>query len=117
VGITIAIKSSKHKDRRLFFHRIDKTMRKEAKYVWIAEREAIGGVAWDRLVPDQRNTWLVPENADEFAALPPLGSKEGKAADGSQARVIFKDYSLGVATHRDNVVYDFDRRALTNRIQ
>jgi hypothetical protein len=51
-------------------------------------------VPWDALTADARNTWLVPEHADEYSALLPLGD-------------MFDIRTLGLNTNRDEVVYDF----------
>src|SRR5205823_3205479 len=40
-----------------------------------------------------------------------------RASKGEEGNAVFKFYSLGVATHRDNIVYDFNRQALGNRVQ
>jgi predicted helicase len=69
----------------------------------------VASIRWRELIPDAQNNWLVPEHAEEFTSFLPLGSKAGKNAEPAKARVLFKEYSLGVATHRDSVVYDFDK--------
>jgi predicted helicase len=58
---------------------------------------------------------LVPGNAEEFAGFLPIGTKEGKRAAWSEVNALFKYFSLGVATHRDSVVYDFKSAALAER--
>ncbi|MEP7288483.1 MAG: type ISP restriction/modification enzyme, partial [Chloroflexota bacterium] len=72
---------------------------------------------WQPLTPDNRQTWRVPGNSDEFATFLPIGSKVAKESDSQDAEVIFKTYSLGVTTARDEQVYDFDRSELINRVQ
>jgi predicted helicase len=49
VGITIAIKSRRHTDRRLLFHRIDKNLTRTAKYRCLEEHKSMGGVSWETL--------------------------------------------------------------------
>jgi predicted helicase len=117
VGITVAVRSHKHRGRRVLFHRVDKTLRREHKLNWLAQHGDVGGVKWEKLTPDDRNLWLVPENGTEFAALLPIGSKAGKAADDEEAETLFKTYGRGVATCRDAIVYDFHRRALVERVE
>ena len=118
VGITIAVRKAQASPHdgaegdgvgRLLYHRVPETWRKEQKLAWLREKASIAGVDWTGLYPDRQNTWLVPDNADEFARFAPLGSKEGKSADEADSGVIFKLYTLGVATHRDSIVYDFCR--------
>jgi predicted helicase len=52
VGITLAVKSSQHQQHRLFFHRIDKLLRKAEKLSWLANSRAASGIKWQSLVPD-----------------------------------------------------------------
>ncbi|MBN2021561.1 MAG: N-6 DNA methylase [Pirellulales bacterium] len=116
VGITIAIRSSRHRGRQLFFDRVDKNLRRQEKLAWLARQNSIDGVKWTRLKPDERYTWLTPDNAAEFTAFLPIGSKEAKADKQRKGLTLFSRYSLGVSTNRDAVVYDFDRQELTRRL-
>jgi very-short-patch-repair endonuclease/type I restriction-modification system DNA methylase subunit len=68
------------------------------------------------LKPDSRSTWLIPENATAYATFLTLGSKETKSAKNSDSKAIFKIYSRGVATSRDDVAYDFNADTLQQRI-
>ena len=112
VGITIAIRSSNHSDHQLYFQRLDKTLRKEAKLEWLVAHEKASRVDWRLLIPDGRNTWLSADNAVEFATFLPLGSKEAKASSTGAFPTTFRVYSLGVSTNRDDVVYDFHQASL-----
>jgi predicted helicase len=103
-------------DHRLYFHRIDKYLRKENKLTWLEEHGIISGVDWNLITPDDRHTWLMSENSGQFASLIALASKSVKAGKASNGEAIFRTYSPGVNTGRDSVVYDFHRQALTERI-
>ena len=116
VGITVAVRSSKHKDHRLFYHRVPEDMRREEKLKWLADQENIDGIEWQALHPDSRNNWLVPENADEYATFLALGTKKEKAAAGIEPATIFTIFSVGVKTNRDDAVYDFNAQQLTSRV-
>jgi predicted helicase len=98
VGITLAIRSQS--ERRLRYHRVPEMWRKEEKLAFLTAR----GVDWSVLIPDHRHTWLVCENADEFAQMPALSA-------------IFDLNSLGLGTNRDEWVYDFDDDHLTEKIK
>lgn len=67
--------------------------------------------------PDDRNSWLVPANGAEFGSFTRIAGKEERASATDHVNVIFKDYTLGVATHRDAVVYDFDELSLSTRAE
>ena len=99
VGITFAIRSSGHKDHRISYIRVPENWRKEQKLAWLAERGSLDAVPWEILIPDHRHTWLISEHADQFAELLPTVTESGNS--------IFKLYSLGIATNRDEWVYDF----------
>jgi predicted helicase len=119
VGITVAVRSSKHKDHRLFYHRVPEDMRREDKLKWLATRQTISGIEWASLIPDRRNTWLISENADEFEAFLPLGTKTTKATSpgSTRAEAIFKIYSNGIETNSDVYVYDFNSTSLSERAE
>ena len=78
------------------------------------------GPIWMRLpltdiTPDGKNNWLNQSNSD-FDRLMPLADRQtklAKTAGGEQA--VFKLYSLGVNTARDEWVYDFDTRNLREK--
>ena len=116
VGITVAIRSSKHADHKLFYRRVQEDWRKEEKLAWLLEhveldgkQNALNTVEWHELIPDDKNNWLISEHAKEFDAFVPIASKDSES--------IFGRYSLGVSTNRDTTVYDFDRSSLEKRIE
>lgn len=117
VGITLAIRSKRHRTRRLLFEGIDKNLRRRDKLDWLAEHVGASRVKWKRLKPDDKHTWLTPEHADEFARFLPLGSKSAKASEDPNPETIFKTYSLGVSTNRDDVVYNFQETSLAKRVE
>lgn len=117
VGITIAVKSKRHRTRRLLFERLDKNFRRRQKLDWLAERASASGVKWKRLTPDDKHSWMTVKHSDEFSSFLPLGSKAAKTGDDQNPEAIFKTYSLGVSTNRDDVVYDFQQETLAKRVE
>jgi len=63
---------------------------------------ALPKVEWKKLAPDARNTWLTEGQQEDFEALIPIGSKESKGEE--TTRSVFRLYSLGIVTSRDNWV-------------
>ena len=47
-----------------------------------------------------------------FMAFVPVGTKSGQGSRDSAPETLFKVFSGGVETSRDEVVYDFDKDAL-----
>ncbi len=117
VGITIAICSAKHTEKKLSYFRVPEDWRKEQKLNWLTECSDSSGVQWQSLTPDSHYTWLVPEYADDFALFIPMGSKETKHTTGSISGTLFKTYSMGLNTARDSWVYNFHPDALRLQVE
>ncbi len=117
VGITIAVKHRRSRKCILRYAVVDKTLRRQDKLNWVNRQKSSAGVRWRVLRPDAKHTWLVPANGSQFASFMPIASNAARDSADPDAQVIFKDYSLGVATHRDRIVYDFSAESLTSRIK
>ncbi|HUE75178.1 MAG TPA: type ISP restriction/modification enzyme [Pirellulaceae bacterium] len=114
VGITVAVKRSSQRSKKLFYHALPLTFRRFAKLDWLSEHSNIAGVKWLSLKSDEKNTWLTSDRSKRFEQFLPLGSKAAKAGV-SDDRVIFRLFSLGASTNRDDVVYDFQREQLEKK--
>jgi predicted helicase len=68
------------------------------------------------LTSNDDHLWLNENIFSEYKNFIPLGSKAEKNAQISTGTNIFKTYSLGVSTNRDNIVYDFLNPKLRNKI-
>ena len=69
------------------------------------------------IVPDVGTKWLNQSKSD-FDQLLPLANRETKFAKFvSEQRAVFKLYSLGVVTARDDWSFDFDKSALTEKVK
>lgn len=72
---------------------------------------------FDEVSPDKNANW-VNLTSNDFETLLPLASKETKAAKtAGQERAIFKNFSLGTSTNRDEWITDFDQVALADRMR
>jgi len=117
VGITLLVRNTTRKERRVYYHQVPDRMKAREKKEYLAKFGSISDVPWTTLVPDERNNWLAAENADEFSELLSIGHKSAKGAKASSGQTIFRTYGRGVATSRDEVVLDFDKKVLTTRIK
>ncbi|MBK9747329.1 MAG: N-6 DNA methylase [Chloroflexi bacterium] len=124
VGITVAVRSSKHKKHVLRFYSVPDYWRAEQKLAYLREHveydgthNALNNVSWETPTPGKNETWRVAENSDTFNLYIPLGDKETKRARGREPQTLFKTYSLGLNTNRDQWAYDFDRDNLIQKIQ
>ena len=72
-------------------------------------------IAFEDIVPDQRNNWLNQSNSD-FANLMPLADRQTKfAKSGDEERAVFRLVTPAIKSNRDDWVYDFDARHLRNK--
>jgi predicted helicase len=117
VGITIAVRVSHNETRTLSYYRIPEFWHRRRKLDFLADKRSITHVEWQTLKPDAKYTWLTEGMKTEFDEFIPLGTKETKEAQGTNAEAIFKMYSLGVVTSRDEWAYDFIETGLRQKMQ
>nr|MCU0499370.1 DNA helicase [Anaerolineae bacterium] len=121
VGITLAIRSSAHTQRRCFYNRVPDYWKAEQKLDYLKARDDAEGrlnaLRWSLITPNPKHTWLIGNSANEFEMLIPLGTKATKKSKESEVQTIFKTFSGGVKTNRDEVTYNFDREQLIDRVQ
>jgi predicted helicase len=117
VGITIAIRSSQHTERQLFYYRVPEFWRKTEKLAFLARSVSINGIDWQELQPDEKHTWLTEGIRSEFATFLPMGTKEAKSERGIDIHTMFRNYGGGVKTNRDEWAYDFNARRLADKIR
>jgi predicted helicase len=116
VGITVAVRHRAKGRVGIHYANVEKTLRRREKLKEVASVASITRAPWRSITPDAKNTWLVPTHSNEFGEFIPVATSAGRATEGD-AHAIFKDFSLGVATHRDRIVYDFSECALKERIE
>lgn len=117
VGITIAIRSATHTSRDIYYYRLPEYWTKSEKLNWLKEQKTFNDIEWLRLIPDANHTWITEGLREDFSGFLTLGSKVAKNAQAPVSQVIFKTYSAGINSGRDQTVYDFNRNSLNRRIQ
>lgn len=116
VGITVAVREpgKREGDHSLYYHRVPERWTRIQKLAWLVERKDISSIEWQVLPP---NTWLELETSSEFNKMLPLGTKEAKKLDDPNAQAVFRSYTVGVLTARDEVAYDFNQATLAARME
>lgn len=72
-------------------------------------------VPFDAIQPDRKHNWI-NQTSNDWDSLMPLVDKSSKVAGGSRReRTIFRLFSRGLATQRDEWVYDHDRKQLVDK--
>ena len=112
VGITVAVRRAGGGKHQLHYRRLPDNWRKEEKLQWLSRKGTVSKVEWEMLPANQ---WLASGLA-EFEQFIPIGTKQGRSSE-LGLETIFKTYSLGVSTNRDEVVYGYDRKELAERVE
>ena len=73
-------------------------------------------IPFERIIPDVKSNWI-NQTDNDFDELLPLISKEVKSGKDEDGKAIFKNFSLGIASHRDEWVYDFSKENLQKKIE
>jgi predicted helicase len=78
--------------------------------------EKLSGIPFQHIQPDKKQNWLnITEN--DWDELIPVALKESKSSDRvKEPKAIFKLFSLGVVTNRDEWVYDDNKNDLTKKV-
>ncbi|HEY5998345.1 MAG TPA: type ISP restriction/modification enzyme [bacterium] len=116
VAISFLVKRKKAQGCRIFYARRPELETAEEKLTFLGGT-ALTKIPFEEIRPDKTSNWINLTQND-FDTLLPIASKETKAAKKpSQERAIFKLYSLGVVTNRDEWVYDDDPGALESKVR
>ncbi len=101
---------------RIYYIRRPEMETAEEKLGFLASHP-MNSLSFDEVQPDKTHNWVNLANND-FETLLPLANKETKAAKtAGKERAIFKLYSLGVVTARDEWMYDFDTSSLEKKVE
>jgi predicted helicase len=101
---------------RVYYVRRPEMETAEEKLDFLAAH-ALRNLDFDEVQPDKTHNW-VNLTSNDFETLIPLASKETKAAKTSRdVKAIFRKFSLGVVTARDEWVYDFSKKFVEEKVR
>jgi predicted helicase len=115
VAISFMVRRAKQKGCRIFYARRPEMETAEEKLVFLSHTP-LRDIDFEEIKPDKNHNWINLTTTD-FDSLLPLGTKQTKfAKKASHERAIFKLFSLGVVTARDEWVYDDDAAHLRKKV-
>ncbi|WIG54378.1 MAG: hypothetical protein OJF61_000164 [Rhodanobacteraceae bacterium] len=116
VAIGFLVKRAKSQGCRIFYSRRPEFETAEEKLAWLSKAR-LSEIERSEIRPDARHNWLNLTDND-FDSLLPVASKTAKAAKKpSQEKAIFKLFSLGVVTARDEWVYGEGRDDVATKVR
>ena len=78
-------------------------------------KAALNGIAFNEITPDRGHSWLNQSDSD-FEQLLPLADRKTKLAKSSnEERAIFRLFSNGINTNRDDWLFDFDEGTVSDK--
>ena len=117
INLFVKTKQKPSENSRLFYYCTDALWNRKQKLDFLNACQHIGGIEWNAIQPDTRQTWLTEGLDVEFDTFIPIGSKEAKSAKGGGGKAIFSLYSYGVVTSRDSLVYGFALEPLKEQVR
>ncbi len=119
VGIAISffIKGKHLTDNKIFYSAVDFRATRIEKFDLMEQAQSTSNLEWQEIAPDRKYNWLTENLKDEFETFIPMGTKKAKRSKQTDTETIFKLFSLGVATHRDDWLYDFQKDSLERKIK
>lgn len=115
VAISFMVKRHKAKGCRIRYVRRPPLATAEEKLEFLAAAK-IESLQFDEITPSVASDWI-NLTSNDFESLIPIADKKTKSTKiAAQERAIFKLFSLGVVTARDEWVYDLDSRVIENKV-
>ena len=116
VAISFMVKRHKAKGCRISYARRPEMETADEKLAYLQSANA-ATLSFEDITPDSRHNWLSLAHSD-FDDLLPVASKESKLSKNeATVRTIFRLFSLGVVTARDEWVYDTSEEVLAAKVR
>ncbi|MDM8559012.1 type ISP restriction/modification enzyme [Candidatus Parabeggiatoa sp. HSG14] len=118
VGIAVyfLIKDENSKGCKIYYNAIRDYAKAEEKKEYLRDN-TLDSLNFERITPDKNHNWLNLADND-FDDLLPLANKETKLAKSQkEEQAVFKLFSQGIKSNRDDWVYDFDRKNVVIKMQ
>ena len=117
IAITFLVKNPRHKSHEICYAEVDWQATRKEKFELLEKAGSAEKIKWRTIMPDARHAWLTAGMRDDFSPLVPMGDKAVKEKRSVGENVLFRNYSLGVSTNRDKVVYGFGKQGLAQRME
>ena len=117
VGIAIyfLVRKKDSKGFKLFYNEVDDYTKAPEKIAYIKDKD-LTSFNFNEVTPDSKSNWLNQSHSD-FETLLPLANRETKLAKRVEnEQAVFKLYSMGALTARDEWTLDFSLNSLSAKV-
>ncbi len=101
------------KNAKIYYYRAENCKNKQQK-LSLLNSLSFKELEFEHIIPDNKNNWI-NQTDNDFETLIPVCDKQTKL--GKNQHAIFKLFSNGVSTNRDEWVYDFSKEYLIEKMQ
>ena len=116
VAIYFLVRRQGAKGFRVLYDAVGDYAKSQDKATYIRGRN-FADFNFTEIEPDEENNWLNQSDTD-FGTLLPVANRQTKfAKTNSDERALFGLYSVGVSTNRDEWVYDFNAKVLSDKVK
>jgi predicted helicase len=115
VGIAVyfLVRNQESEGFKIFYNAIKDYAKAEEKQEYFREN-TLDKLSFEHIIPDKKHNWL-NQSDNDFNQLLPLIDKDVKS--GKSEKALFKLFSSGLKTQRDEWVYDFSRDTLEAKMR
>jgi predicted helicase len=115
VGITLLVRNPNAVRHQIKLYSVDDYLRSWEKRDLLLRFGSFSNTPLAEIIPDSQYLWLTEGQQEGFSGLIALGDKETKGEESTES--IFRLFSLGVATNRDEWVYSYDPGSLRRNFE
>ena len=115
IGFFVREKSKLGKCGIHYYNREDNELASD-KLTYLS-KTLVDDIGFEEIIPDKRNDWLNQSNSDFERLINLIDRQTARTKRGDEEQAIFKLFSNGVKTQRDEWVFDFDARDLQLKIR
>ncbi len=112
VAVYFLVKSDKEKGFKIYYNAIGDYVKSPEKREYLRDNK-LQDLKCEHIVPDKKHNWINIADTD-FEELLPLADKETKLGKADNA--VFRLFSLGTVSNRDEWVYDFTEKNLSHKV-
>lgn len=114
VAIYFLVRKQASNGFRILYNSVDDYQKAVDKVEYIKD-QTLAGLEFTNITPDSKNNWLNQSNPNFYKLLTLADSRTKTTKNTDEEQAVFRLYSMGVSTNRDEWVYDFDVSNLRNK--
>ena len=114
IAITLLVRKPRtNKSGFVKYFEVDDYLTKDEKLAFLVKKKDIHAIEWLEIEPNKHNDW-VNQRSEIYESFIPFGDKKNK---GKESEALFKDFTIGLKTHKDAWTYNYSKDLLVSNIK